>query len=95
MSETETNKKSLERISAKMKLLSEYQSKLSQAKTGLEKYQSLQQENKSEKLKSTADQPTSIKSSDDAVRNTVPVRELTTDNQAHTLPSEKYKNKLR
>lgn len=94
MSETETNKKSLERISAKMKLLSEYQSKLSQAKTGLEKYQSLQQENKSEKLKSTADQPTSIKSSDDAVRNTVPVRELTTDNQAHTLPSEKYKNKL-
>ncbi|NET17519.1 MAG: sulfotransferase family protein, partial [Okeania sp. SIO1H6] len=55
MSETEKQKQSqdlLEQLSEKMKLLSEYQSKLNQAKTGLEKYQSLQHETTSEKLKS-------------------------------------------
>ncbi|MGD1808717.1 hypothetical protein ACP6PL_25220 [Dapis sp. BLCC M126] len=97
MSDIETQKqsqKSLERLGERMKLLSEYKSKLSLAKTGLDKYQTLQHETTSEKLKSTASQPKSIKSSDDSITNTAPVHKLTSDGKTNTLPSEKYKNKL-
>lgn len=55
MSDIETQKqsqKSLERLAERMKLLSEYKSKLSLAKTGLEKYQTLQHETTQEQHQS-------------------------------------------
>ncbi|NES76927.1 MULTISPECIES: class I SAM-dependent methyltransferase [unclassified Okeania] len=53
---------------------SAYQSKLSQVKTSLEKYQSLQQETTSENIKSTPNKPISIKSPDSSSTNTLPDR---------------------
>ncbi|NEO52709.1 MAG: hypothetical protein F6K54_06225 [Okeania sp. SIO3B5] len=97
MSEIESEEKSqnsLERLGQKKKLLSEYKSQLSLAKTSLGKYQSLQHETTEEKLKLTTNQPTSIKFRDRAVTNTVPLQKYTTDAQKYILPSEKYKNKL-
>lgn len=91
MSDTKKQKSSqdlFEELAQKKKLLSEYQSKLNQAKTDCEKHNPLQNKTELEKPKPATDKSISIASKN------IAVNKLTTNSQASTLPSEKYKNKL-
>ncbi|NER01847.1 MAG: TIGR01627 domain-containing protein [Okeania sp. SIO3C4] len=92
MSESETHKKLQnlpEKLWEKKKELTEYKYRLSQAKTNLKKSKSPPHQTKLQKHKSTTNQP--LKS---VVKKSMSVQEITAERQPHSLPSEKYKNKL-